>query len=62
VTTRIPIRDFRARHRQPIVHTELVMPIFEAYRSKYGPSLFSGYQPKDVKDAGRYLKDKSRWK
>jgi predicted amidohydrolase len=62
VTTRIPIKDFRARHRQPIVHSELVMPVFDAYRSKYPPSLFSTYQPKDVKDAGRYLKDKSRWR
>jgi predicted amidohydrolase len=62
VTARIPIKDFRARHRQPIVHTELVMPVYDAYRSKYPPSLFSAYQPKDITDSGRYLKDKSRWK
>jgi len=62
VTARIPIAQFRARHRQPIVHTELVMPVFEQYRSKYGPSLFSAYQPKDIQDSGRYLKDKTRWK
>lgn len=61
VTTRIPIKDFRARHRQPIVHSELVMPVYEAYRSKYPPSLFTRYAPKDIKDAGRYLSDKSRW-
>jgi predicted amidohydrolase len=62
VTARIPIKEFRARHRQPIVHTELVMPVYDAYRSKYPPSLFSAYQPKDITDSGRYLKDKSRWK
>jgi predicted amidohydrolase len=62
VTARIPIKDFRARHRQPIVHTELVRPVYEAYRSKYPPNLFSAYQPKDINDSGRYLKDKSRWK
>lgn len=61
VTARIPIAQFRAKHKQPIVHSELVMPVFEAYRSKYPPSLFSGYQPKDINDAGRYLKDKARW-
>lgn len=61
VTARIPIRDFRARHRQPIVHTELVMPVYEAYRSKYPPSLFGRYQPTSIDDAGRYLRDKSRW-
>lgn len=62
VTARIPIKEFRARHRQPIVHSELVMPVFDAYRSKYPPSLFSAYQPKDINDSGKYLKDKSRWK
>lgn len=61
VTARIPIKDFRARHRQPIVHSELVMPVYEAYRSKYPPGVFDAYQPKDVKDAGRYLADKARW-
>jgi hypothetical protein len=38
------------------------MPVYDAYRSKYPPSLFSAYQPKDITDSGRYLKDKSRWK
>lgn len=61
VSARIPIGDFRARHRQPIVHTELVLPVYEAYRSRYGPNLFSQYQPQDINDAGRYLKDKARW-
>ena len=58
---RIPIGGFRARHRQPIVHSELVMPIFEQYRSPYGPNLLADYQPTDTKDAGRYLREKTRW-
>ena len=62
VTARIPIREFRARHRQPVVHSELVMPVYEAYRSKYPPSVFSAFQPGTIEEAGRYLKDKSRWK
>jgi predicted amidohydrolase len=61
VSGRIPIKDFRARHRQPIVHSELVMPVFEQYRSRYAPNLFSAYQPKDLIDSARYLRDKSRW-
>ncbi len=61
VSTRIPIADFRARHRQPIVHSELFMPVFEQYRSRYGPNLFSDYQPPDTADSGRYLRDKARW-
>lgn len=61
VSARIPIRDFRARHRQPVVHTELVLPVYEAYRSKYPPGLFTRYQPTGPEDAGRYLADKARW-
>jgi predicted amidohydrolase len=62
VSARLPMADFRARHRQPLVHSELVMPVYEQYRSRYGPNLFSSYQPKDAADAGRYLADKARWK
>jgi predicted amidohydrolase len=61
VTARIPIASFRARHRQPNVHTELILPVFEQYRSRYGPNLFAAYQPKDLADSTRYLADKRRW-
>ena len=61
VTGRIPIAQFRARHRQPIVHSELVMPVYEQYRSPYGPNLIADYQPTDTEDAGRYLRAKTRW-
>ena len=61
VSQRIPIAAFRARHRQPVVHGELFMPVFEQYRSQYGPNLFGTYQPTDALDAGRYLRDKARW-
>lgn len=58
---RIPIGSFRATHRQPTVHSELVMPVFERYRSPYGPNLVADYQPTDTLDAGRYLREKTRW-
>ena len=61
VSQRIPIAAFRARHRQPVVHTELFLPVYEQYRSQYGPNLFGAYQPTDPLDAGRYLQDKARW-
>jgi predicted amidohydrolase len=61
VTARIPIASFRARHRQPIVHTELVMPVFDKYRSRYGPNLFAEYQPKDLADSTQFLAGKARW-
>ena len=62
VTARIPIKDFRTTHRQPVVHSELFLPTYETYRSKYPPNIFTPYQPGTIEDAGRYLKDKSRWK
>ena len=62
VRGRIPIAEYRQRNRQPIVHMELYKPIFERYTNPYGPNLFSTYQPTDLIDAKRYLKDKSNWK
>ena len=58
---RIPIGSFRAGHRQPIVHSELVMDVFDQYRSPYGPNLIADYQPTDTEDAGRYLRSRTRW-
>ena len=62
VAARVPIAQFRARHRQPSVHKELFLKEFEQYVPRYGPNLFQAYQPSDLKDAGQYLKDKGRWK
>lgn len=61
VRARIPIAEFRHQHRQPFVHMDLYRPVFDAYRNAYGPNLFDSYLPKDLYDAKRYLKDKSRW-
>ncbi len=61
VEARIPIAEFRARHRQPIVHWELYEAIFDRYRSPYGPNLLADYQPTDTRDAGRYLRARTRW-
>lgn len=62
VIARIPIAQFRARHRQPVIHKELYMKEFESYVPRYGPNLFQDYLASDLQDAGRYLKDKGRWK
>lgn len=62
VTARVPIAQFRARHRQPMIHKELFLKEFEQYVPRYPPNLFQNYQPADLKDAGRFLKDKGRWK
>jgi predicted amidohydrolase len=62
VRTRIPMAEFRKRHRQPMVHFDLYRPVLERYRNAYAPNLFSAYQPADYYDAKSYLKDKSRWR
>lgn len=62
VQARVPISEYRARHRQPTVHMELYRDIYDAYQNRYPPNLFSAYQPTDGQDAARYLKDKAAWK
>lgn len=62
LTAYVPIKQFRAYHRQPIIHKELVAPVYEQYVAPYAPDLFSAYQPKTLEDSKRYLADKSRWK
>jgi predicted amidohydrolase len=58
----IPIAAFRERHRQPNVHMELVLPVFEAYRSQQPPNLFWPRSPATGAEAKQFLADKSRWK
>lgn len=62
VRSRIPIEQYRARNRQPIVHMEMYLPVFEKYRNPYGPNLFADNLPSDLEDAARFLQDKSQWK
>ena len=62
ISARIPLAQFRKRHRQPFMHKALYMPVLEQYENAYAPDLFSEYQPTDLYDAKDYLKDKSRWK
>ncbi|MEV4838764.1 nitrilase-related carbon-nitrogen hydrolase [Nonomuraea sp. NPDC049486] len=62
VVAQIPIAAHRARHRQPDIHWDMYKHIFDAYRSRFAPNLFTPYQPESLEDAGRYLDGKSRWR
>ena len=62
VQGRVDIAALRARKRQPSIHTSLYSDVFDTYKERYAPNLFSEYQPTSLEDAGRFLKDKSRWK
>jgi len=61
VLGQIPIAGFRARNRQPDIHWDLYRDVFDGYRSRFEPNLYTPYQPVSLKDAGEYLKDRSRW-
>lgn len=62
VSARIPIGQYRATHRQPLMHVELYRDVYAAYESRFPPNLFAEYLPADGVDAARYLKDKAVWK
>jgi predicted amidohydrolase len=62
VTARIPISSFRAQHRQPTIHPQLYLDVLNGYTPRFPPNLFADYLPTDLKDAGRYLRDKGVWK
>ncbi len=59
VSGTIPIRDFRQRHKLPEYAWPLYQPVMDQYRPKYPPSKLTKYLPSDLKDAARYLRDKS---
>jgi predicted amidohydrolase len=61
ISARIDMAALRLRKAQPIVHMEMYLPIFNAYRNKYGPNLFQDYQPSSLEDAKVYLSNKARW-
>ena len=58
---RIPIAEFRARHRIPDLHMQLYRPVLEQYRERYDHSQYLKYLPKDKRDAFRVFQEQSRW-
>ena len=61
VAARIPIADFRKRHRIPDIPMALVMPVYEKYQPPINPGLQLDYLPDDSYDAARYIKSKRNW-
>ena len=58
----IPLAEFRARHKIPDVHMALYSPVFNAYRPRFVPGLFTDEQPASLLDAKTYLEGKDRWR
>jgi predicted amidohydrolase len=60
-TARIPIADFRSRHRIPDVHMHLYRPVLDAYRERYDPNGYADYLPADKREAFMDFQKRSRW-
>lgn len=58
---RIPIAEFRNRHRIPDLHLSLYKPVLDQYQERYAPGGYIDYIPKDKRDAFRYFQERSRW-
>jgi predicted amidohydrolase len=58
---RIPIAEFRARHRIPDCHMKLYQPVFEQYRERYDAGSYLDYLPQDGRDAFRVFMEQARW-
>ena len=58
---RIPVAEFRARHRIPDLHLSLYKPVLDQYQERYAPGGYIDYIPKDKRDAFRYFQERSRW-
>ena len=61
VSARIPIGEFRQRHRIPDLHMHLYRPVLDQYQERYSPGGYIDYIPKDKRDAFRYFQERSRW-
>lgn len=59
---RIPITELRACRRQPALRMELYRDIYENCTSQYPSNLWTEYLQTLLEDAGRYVRDTSRWK
>jgi predicted amidohydrolase len=61
VTAAIPIGEFRRTRSLPDVPMEMLIPVYERYRPRYGANLQADYIPSDGADASRYFASKKRW-
>lgn len=55
------MESFRKAHRIPDVHFSLYRHVYDDYRERYDPNMWSARVPETKRDAYDYLKDKFRW-
>jgi predicted amidohydrolase len=62
VSHTIPIAEFRANHRQPVVHKGLYEKVMAAYVNKYPPNAFGRSLPETAEDAAKFINSKLNWR
>lgn len=61
INYRLPMADFRSRHRIPDFHSELYAHVLDGYKSRYAPGAFLDYLPEGLDEAYQQFKEKARW-
>jgi predicted amidohydrolase len=57
----VDMKSFRARHRLPDVHVALYRHVYDAYRERYDPGLYSRALPATKLEAFRHFQENARW-
>jgi len=60
VGAQIPIAAHRKYRSIPVLRNELYAPGY-LKPSKYPKNMYIDYQPKDMQDSMRYIKEKAQW-
>ncbi len=60
-STRIPIKEFREKHRIPDLHWTLYRPVLELYRERYDHSAYLQDLPKGKREAFKLFAGNARW-
>jgi predicted amidohydrolase len=60
-SARIPIAEFRSKHRIPDLHLHLYRPVLDQYVERYAPNGYLDYQPKDKRDAFQHFVKRAKW-
>ena len=60
-SARIPIGEFRAKHRIPDLHLSLYKPVLDQYVERYAPNGYLDYLPKDKREAFQHFVKRAKW-
>jgi predicted amidohydrolase len=56
ISARIPLGDFRKTYRPAEIPMALLLPVYQQYEANYKPGAWLEYLPRDLKDAGEFVR------